>query len=298
MLGLALVAVVGVLLVAAQPGDEAERRTPALVGAVADLDVVYDDASPRNRLDVYTPSSGDGPFPTVVYLHPGGWVAGDKSGSMPVWDWTERGYAVVSANYRYARPPGTIADAVDDAEAAVRFVVDHGGDWNLDVERVGVFGFSAGGHLAAMLTFRQLPVAVVAVAGAPTDLVALLEPDVAFFDGLSGSAVAESIAERLGCASVEACQDEAGAVSPARLSGPAGSMPILIVHGSADPIVSVDQAQALYDHLRAWHADVELVVVDGAGHDPLVDHGVPRAVRPAPPPVSTPRRSRECGGAR
>ena len=126
------------------------------------LDVAYGPEG-RNRLDVYTPPT-DGPHPTIIWFDPGGWVAGDKAASMPVWDWTERGYAIMSVNYRYAVAPDTVADAVDDALAAVRFVIANHAEWQLDAERIGVFGFSAGGHLAAMVAHENRPVAV-AIAG-------------------------------------------------------------------------------------------------------------------------------------
>ena len=51
---------------------------------------------------------------------------------MPVWDWTDRGYAIVAVDYRYAIAPDTVADAVDDTLAAVRFVVANAAEWRLD----------------------------------------------------------------------------------------------------------------------------------------------------------------------
>ncbi len=246
------------------------ERTPALVGADAHLDVEYG-SHEFQRLDVYTPDT-PGPHPTVIWLHPGGWVAGDKAASMPVWEWTERGYAIVSVNYRYAIAPHTVADSVDDALAAVRHVLDHSADWQLDPDRVGVYGFSAGGHLAAMVAHERLDVAAVAVAGAPTDFLALLDPAVPFFDGRTGADVVSATRALLGCGDrIDTCRDLAVEASPAQL--PAGTVDLLIVHGARDHIVDVDQAHRLHDHLVASGQTPTLVVIEDGGHDPHVDEG-------------------------
>lgn len=264
----ALLVSIGVLWLARDA--EPEDRSPLQFGAEADRDIAYG-TEPRNRLDVYTPPT-DGPHPTIIWLHPGGWVTGDKAATMPVWDWIERGYAIVAVNYRYAVAPATVADAVDDANAAVQFVIDHHGDWQLDPGRIGVYGFSAGGHLAAMVAHEDPGVAAVAIAGAPTDFAPLLDPDDAFFDGARGPEVVTLVRERLGCADTpDDCDERARAVSPAQLAP--GSADLLIVHGDRDPIVAVDQAIRLHDHLVAEGAVPQLVIVEGGGHLPHVEEG-------------------------
>ena len=268
MLAALLPVAVVVLWFARDP--EPEQQTPELAGADTDRDIAYG-PEPRNRLDVYTPGT-DGPHPTIIWLHPGGWVVGDKTASMPVWDWTDRGYAIVAVDYRYAIAPDTVADAVDDTLAAVRFVVANAAEWRLDPERIGVFGFSAGGHLAAMVAHENLPVAAVAIAGAPTDFAPLLDSDATFFDGQRGPDVVTLARERLGCTDRPGdCDELARAVSPAQLSP--GTADLLIVHGDRDSIVDVEQATRLHDHLVAEGADPQLVIVEGGGHVPHVEEG-------------------------
>ncbi|MEQ8839368.1 MAG: alpha/beta hydrolase [Acidimicrobiales bacterium] len=249
--------------------------TPAEVGATRFADVAYGPHD-RNRFDVYVPE-GAGPHPTVIWFHPGGWVHGDKAASMPVWDWTERGYAVVSVNYRYADDPDTVNDSVDDAIAAVRRIRTGQTEWDLDVDRMGIYGFSAGGHLAAMVGHAggvdaDLRVAAIAIAGAPTDFVALLDPAVPFFDGNRGPDVVVAVQDLLGCTSSPAtCEARASAASPARLDpGPAD---LLVVHAANDHIVDVDQAHRLQAHLEAAGSPAQVVVVDEGGHSPLLEEG-------------------------
>ena len=244
--------------------------TPLEAGADGHLDIEYGPHD-RNKLDVYTPE-GDGPHPTVIWLHPGGWVAGDKGASMPVWEWTDRGYAVVSVNYRYAIAPDTVAGAVEDGLTAVRHVLANLEEWDLDPDRIGVYGFSAGGHLAAMIAHERLPVAAIAIAGAPTDFGPLLDPEIEFFDGNRGPDVVAIARRLLGCSSEPSeCDERATEVSPAQLTP--GDVDLLIVHGDIDHIVDVDQAHRLFDSLVAQGSNPSLVIVKDGGHEPHLEEG-------------------------
>ena len=126
-------------------------------------DVAYG-GHPRQKLDVWLPKSGGGPFPVVVYFHGGGWDGGaivDRIAGNAVSRLTERGVAVVSSGYRYIRdaradgvkPP--VAACIGDCEAALRFVKAHAEDWKLDCSRLGLVGGSAGGCTALCLALRD-----------------------------------------------------------------------------------------------------------------------------------------------
>ncbi len=249
------------------------RLTPLVTGAEAILDVAYADDHPQQRLDIYLPNDhevDDEPIPVVIWIHGGGWVGGDKSDSLPIWEWTERDFAVVSINYRYATEPHHVSDSIDDASRAVQFIIDNASMWGLDPDRIGVYGFSAGGHLAAMVAHKELPVAAVVLAGAPTDFRPLLDPEINFFNGLSGPDVVRFSEDVLGC-SGSACTEAARLASPAALS--TGRAPILVVHGRLDGIVHVSQAEILATHLADAGADVELIIVDNEGHSSLLGYG-------------------------
>jgi len=112
---------------------------------------------PEQVLDVHLPKGGTGPFPVIVYVHGGGWIAGTRQ---VVPDFllaqVERGIAVVSIDYRLVTtaPDGTFVNSFPvpdtDVDHAVRFVKAHAATWNLDPRRVLLAGASAGGHLAAL----------------------------------------------------------------------------------------------------------------------------------------------------
>ena len=99
---------------------------------------------------IYAPSS-DVPLPVLVWYHGGGWVIG----SLETHDGLCRelvdaaGCMVVSVDYRLA-PEHTFPGAVDDADAAMRWVSEHAAEIGADPSRVAVGGDSAGGHLAAV----------------------------------------------------------------------------------------------------------------------------------------------------
>lgn len=116
------------------------------------LDVPYAPLSPAQELDIYLPETGDGPYPVIFYVHGGGFEIGDKRGFgvLPWLNGLNRGYAVVSVNYRLSGE--TIFPAGPrDVKAALRWVRAHGRDHGLDPGRVVVTGESAGGNLAALM---------------------------------------------------------------------------------------------------------------------------------------------------
>jgi acetyl esterase/lipase len=116
------------------------------------LDVPYASLSPAQKLDIYLPDEGDGPFPVIVSIHGGGFMGGDK-GDMPVMPMLEglkRGYAVVAVNYRLSGEAQFPA-LVHDGKAALRWIRANAKRYHLDPDRIATWGGSAGAYLANML---------------------------------------------------------------------------------------------------------------------------------------------------
>ena len=215
----------------------------------------------RQRYDVYRPN-GDGPFPAIVWIHGGGWVGGDKAYLPPASLLVDQGYVVVAINYRFALDGATIADSVTDTNAAIEHFLDAADSFDVDADRVGLYGHSAGGHLAAMAA-TKLDVAAVVTTGAPTDFASLVDPQRSVFEARASQDAAAHIQTLLGCAGA-GCDEAVASLSPARIApGPA---PVLVVHGSDDSIVSVEQATRYIEHLRASGVAVESDVIDGGDH--------------------------------
>ena len=114
------------------------------------LDVAYAARSSAERLDLYLPNEGKGPFPLIIEIHGGGFFIGEKSGQIgPMLEGLNRGYALASLSYRLsgeARFPA----AVNDVKAAIKFLRANAARYNLDPARFATWGGSAGGNLSAM----------------------------------------------------------------------------------------------------------------------------------------------------
>src|SRR5690554_2934000 len=134
------------------------RRLPlsllaaAILCTTADLRTDIEFARPGNEsltLDASVPD-GAGPFPAVVIVHGGGFVRGTKTSYVtplfPVFN--EAGFAWFSINYRLA-PKHPFPAAIEDVEAAIRWVKKHAAEYKVDTRRIALLGESAGGHLVS-----------------------------------------------------------------------------------------------------------------------------------------------------
>lgn len=116
------------------------------------LDIPYAGLSEAQKLDIYLPDDGNGPFPIILAIHGGGFMAGDKRDLQvePMLNGLKRGYAVVAINYRLSGEASWPAQ-IHDCKAAVRWIRANADKYKLDGHRIAAWGGSAGGHLASML---------------------------------------------------------------------------------------------------------------------------------------------------
>jgi acetyl esterase len=119
------------------------------------VDTTFPGPVEPRRVRVYVPE-GEGPFPIVYWIHGGGWWMGDE---LEMWDGMitpivrDVPAVVVSPDYRLA-PEHPFPAAVEDSWAGLLWAVEHAGEWRADPTRVGVYGGSAGGNLAAAMALR------------------------------------------------------------------------------------------------------------------------------------------------
>ena len=111
------------------------------------------------KLDLaYPKDKTDKPRPALVIIHGGGWIEGDKSSftSLEYWapgniiDFAKLGFVAATINYRMSREAPFPA-ALEDCKCAVRWLRAHAREYHIDVNRIGAYGNSAGGHLALLL---------------------------------------------------------------------------------------------------------------------------------------------------
>ena len=230
----------------AQPGTALGQRMMEVADATIQRDLVYKRVNGAVlTLDLYCPEKVSGPAPVIVWVHGGGWRTGGKK-RCPAVALVPDGYAVASIDYRLSSTAPFPAQ-IEDCKAAVRWLRANAAKYNLDADRIGVWGMSAGGHLAALLgtsggvpelegsgdnmQYSSRVQAVCDVAG-PVDLLALtnLGPERRFaIEGLLGGAPI--------------------AASPIHYVSK-DDPPFLIVHGEADRVVPVEQSQRFYEELR------------------------------------------------
>jgi acetyl esterase/lipase len=116
------------------------------------LDIAYASVSEAQKLDIYLPDKGDGPFPVILNIHGGGWIGGDKAYKqvLSMLEGLKRGYAVVAINYRLSGEAIWPAQ-INDCKAAIRWVRANADQYKLDPGKIAAWGGSAGGHLSALV---------------------------------------------------------------------------------------------------------------------------------------------------
>lgn len=114
-------------------------------------DIAYATTSEAQKMDIYLPEAGQAPFPVIVSIHGGAFKFGDKADNQvtPMLEGLKRGYAVVSINYRLSRE-AIFPAQIHDVKAAIRFIRANAKKYNLNPDKIAVWGGSAGGYLSAM----------------------------------------------------------------------------------------------------------------------------------------------------
>lgn len=114
-------------------------------------DIPYGPAEAQ-KFNVYLPQEGDGPFPTVVFIHGGAFVGGHRTDPQlkPYLELVKYGLALVSLDHRLSGEV-VFPQGLRDCTAALSFLRENGGKWNLDMGRLGLLGDSAGANFALML---------------------------------------------------------------------------------------------------------------------------------------------------
>jgi acetyl esterase/lipase len=102
------------------------------------------------KLDLYLPENIEKPVPLVIWIHGGSWSYGSKDYPMDALTLLPRGYAIASISYRFSQQAKFPAQ-INDVKGAVRFLRANAEKYKIDPNRFGVWGASAGGHLAALL---------------------------------------------------------------------------------------------------------------------------------------------------
>jgi acetyl esterase/lipase len=221
------------------------------------------------KLDLYAPAHLPGPYPAMVFIHGGGWCFGAKEDFRDkARVFAEHGYMAISVNYRLA-PQHPFPAQLEDVKCAVRWLRANAGRYQVDSERIGALGASAGGHLALLVGFTEPAdgfegrggypeqssrVRVVINMAGPTDLAWPNWPEMT--EKLLAALVGGS---RLRMAAAYRTASPASYIRP---GGPA----VLTIHGTRDVIVPFEQAERLHTALGKAGVLARLESVPDKGH--------------------------------
>lgn len=263
-----------VLALPVEGQDTGRAVVPAGTRVFVDLAYVPN-GHERQRLDLYVPNRGDGPFPVILWIHGGSWRTGGKDAHRVfplVTSFIADGYAVASINHRYSQQDVFPAQ-IQDAKAAVRWVRTNAATYALDPSRIVAWGASSGGHLAVMLG-----TAGVSEFGDKDDRSSRVQAVVDFFEptdflqmdahrlptGLLHNIETSAESQLVG-GLITQHVDRVARANPIIYVTP-DDPPFLIVHGDHDGNVPHQQSEILAAALQAAGVNATLRIVPGAGH--------------------------------
>lgn len=231
-------------------------------------------------LDIVRPEDDDDAArPLLIWVHGGGWEAGSRH-DPPGQELLERGFATASISYRFSDEAPFPAQ-IHDVKAAIRFLRANPHRFGIDPDRFGIWGHSAGGHLASLAGMTgNLPElegrggstgvssavqAVVPLAG-PADFSGTRTDDPAFFGNDVSAQRMLDKQRHEPVAADEAFLERAALASPA-LHAHAGAPPCLVVHGDADTVVPLGESRRLTEAITAAGGQATLLEASGIDHD-------------------------------
>jgi acetyl esterase/lipase len=266
--------------VVARAADESFTRTE---------DVIYGRKfGTALTLDVFTPKENANGA-AIIWVVSGGWFSShDAVNAGAVGEYLRRGYTVFAVVHG-SQPKYTIPEVVEDMHRAVRFIRSRSGQYKIDPDRIGITGGSAGGHLSLMqgtagtlgkpdakdpVDRLSSRVQAVACFFPPTDFLNYGKPgenalgrgilanfkapfDFHEFDPKTRAFVPVTDEERILTIGRN--------ISPVN-HATADDPPTLIIHGDADLLVPIQQAELIIDKLKEAGVPTELVVKKGAAH--------------------------------
>jgi acetyl esterase/lipase len=243
-------------------------------GTIIHDNVAYNnDTLKKHLLDIYLPANAKGKIPLVILIHGGGWWANDKYADLGYMKKTiaalvSQGFALASIDYRWSTQ-AVFPAQIQDCNRAVSFLYENADTYGFDTKRFAVLGWSAGGHLAALvglsknnnvLNFfmpnsnKNFNIKAVVDFYGPAEMVLLPKAD----DDKSPEGVL------LGAAPLDR-PDLAKIASPVTYVDKRDP-PFLIIHGEKDDMVSPKQSKLLQAWLNTEGVQNELMIVKDAPH--------------------------------
>ncbi len=249
--------------------------------------ISYANLSQAQKMDIYLPDTA-GPYPVIIWIHGGGYMSGDKNiGYLHLAkEGLKRGYAVVSINYRLTNESQHPAQ-INDVKAAIRYIRANSIEYNLNPDKIAVWGSSAGGGLAALAgtsgnveelqddslgnsNVSDQVQAVVDMKG-PINFSTLL-PQLQKMNNSQNKSYnyreSEHMMEKLMGGNVSLIPDQVAMANPETFISP-DDPPFFIVHGSGDSLIPCEQSVDFANKLQIvlGSSKVTIEVIPGADHN-------------------------------
>lgn len=251
----------------------------ASVGRAAEIkivkDIVFATAGQMEiKGDIYIPE-GSGPFPGMLYIHGGGFVAGSKDFKpqtrIPRF-LAENGFISFSVNYRLLQQGGVFPNCTYDVKCALCWFKKNGARYGLDPKRVGALGESAGAYLAAMLATTagmprfagQCPAAEECDDSIDAAVAVYPPTDFATLDTKLSRILRNEMVRYGKINDKELIKKYMIDQSPVTYAK--NAVPTLLIHGAKDELVSVSQSREFYGVLKAAGRDVDYLELPNAPH--------------------------------
>ena len=248
--------------------QQPEKKSPQKLEFTKQGGVVYQSIDDQElKCDIYTPV-GEGPFPAILAVHGGAWRQGSKFALIRhAWKMAQAGYVVVAINYRHA-PKHPFPAQIHDCKHAIRWMKSRASEMKIAPDKIGAFGYSAGGHLVSLLGTSDADdglegevtpemekfdsrVQAVAAGGAPCEFSFIDDDSRVLSYWLGGSPQQKPDAFRAASPTTYVTADD-----PA----------FFFFHGTSDLIVPASSSRALHETLEKSGVSTQHFTAKGSGH--------------------------------
>ena len=222
------------------------------------------------KMDIIYPEDSEKVYPCIVWICGGAWRVMDRSAHLAYLSELARsGFVVASVEYRTTNEEIYPAQ-LTDVKAGIRYLRAHSKRYNIDSERFGVMGESAGGYLTAMAALANDPAFDVGEYLEYSSKVQAACPwypptDVSAFPYESAAEAAASMESLLLGKNVMLYKEDAIRICPVAYVSK-DAPPFMIMHGTKDDTVPFMQGELLHDKLEEAGCDVKLIAIEGANH--------------------------------
>jgi len=229
----------------------------------AQADAWYGNVTRDLRMDIIYPTDKSRLYPCIIWLCGGAWTQVSKSAHVAyLANLARKGFVVASVDYRLGHE-AAFPGALIDIKAAIRYLRAHAKRYNINVEKFGVSGESAGGYLAAMTAITRnkefeageylnfsSEVQAACPWYMPCDIIEM-EKDEAFrFPFFNGNPKDAKYSDYINPLSY---------VTPK-------APPFLLIHGTDDKTVPIAQSEMMYDALIKNNIDATFIILKGEDH--------------------------------